>query len=111
MQSDGGLTPVSDFSGHKAILSGPAGGVIGYAITTYDEYDGMAVVGFDMGGTSTGTNGLRDVTAGYLRFGPMAQCVVHVLKGLACRARVTPASLPAVRGARLRFMRVPSRAR
>ena len=26
MQSDGGLTPVSRFSGHKAILSGPAGG-------------------------------------------------------------------------------------
>ena len=27
MQSDGGLSPVSSFSGHKAILSGPAGGV------------------------------------------------------------------------------------
>ena len=26
MQSDGGLTSVADFSGHKAILSGPAGG-------------------------------------------------------------------------------------
>jgi len=26
MQSDGGLTPVDLFSGHKAILSGPAGG-------------------------------------------------------------------------------------
>ena len=34
-------------------------------------------------------------TAGYLSFGPMAQCVVHALKGLACRARVTPASSPA----------------
>jgi hypothetical protein len=34
-------------------------------------------------------------TAGYLSFHPMAQCVVHALKGLACRARVTPASLPA----------------
>ena len=31
-------------------------------------------------------------TVGYLSFGPMAQCVVHALKGLACRARVTPAS-------------------
>jgi hypothetical protein len=29
------------------------------------------------------------------KFGPMAQCVVHALKGLACRARVTPASSPA----------------
>ncbi len=26
MQSDGGLSPVDLFSGHKAILSGPAGG-------------------------------------------------------------------------------------
>ncbi len=34
-------------------------------------------------------------TAGYLSFGPMTQCVVHALKGLACRARVTPASAPA----------------
>ena len=34
-------------------------------------------------------------TVGYLSFGPMAQCVVHALKGLACRARVTPASSPA----------------
>jgi hypothetical protein len=29
------------------------------------------------------------------KFHPMAQCVVHALKGLACRARVTPASSPA----------------
>ncbi len=34
-------------------------------------------------------------TAGCLYFHPMAQCVVHTLKGLACRARVTPASSPA----------------
>jgi len=30
MQSDGGLSTVERFSGHKAILSGPAGGVVGY---------------------------------------------------------------------------------
>ena len=34
-------------------------------------------------------------TAEYLSFGPMAQCVVHALKGMACRAHVTPASFPA----------------
>lgn len=34
MQSDGGLTNVQDFSGHKAILSGPAGGYVGYAKLT-----------------------------------------------------------------------------
>ena len=34
MQSDGGLSPLDTFSGHKAILSGPAGGYVGYALTT-----------------------------------------------------------------------------
>lgn len=29
MQSDGGLTPMSKFNGARAILSGPAGGVVG----------------------------------------------------------------------------------
>lgn len=29
MQSDGGLSPVSSFCGHKAVLSGPAGGCVG----------------------------------------------------------------------------------
>eukprot|EP01135_Chromosphaera_perkinsii_P002592 Nk52_evm108s224 gene=Nk52_evmTU108s224 len=76
MQSDGGLTPVSSFSGSRAILSGPAGGVVGYAFTAYEnlgnmvfdghhqhkkqKLDGAAmpshrkpVIGFDMGGTST----------------------------------------------------------
>ncbi|KAJ3006911.1 hypothetical protein HKX48_009414 [Thoreauomyces humboldtii] len=50
MQSDGGLTPVQDFSGFRAMLSGPAGGVVGYAMTSYVD---QPVIGFDMGGTST----------------------------------------------------------
>ncbi|KAG0060160.1 hypothetical protein BGZ89_012496, partial [Linnemannia elongata] len=53
MQSDGGLVPVSHFSGLRAILSGPAGGVVGYGMTAYDPKDGVPVIGFDMGGTST----------------------------------------------------------
>ncbi|KAF7725319.1 hypothetical protein EC973_009658 [Apophysomyces ossiformis] len=53
MQSDGGLVPVDKFSGFRAILSGPAGGVVGYALTTFDKEDGTPVIGFDMGGTST----------------------------------------------------------
>ncbi|KAG9901726.1 putative 5-oxoprolinase, partial [Aureobasidium melanogenum] len=53
MQSDGGLVPSTRLSGLKAILSGPAGGVVGYAKTCYDGEDGRATVGFDMGGTST----------------------------------------------------------
>lgn len=36
MQSDGGLTPMSQFVGSRAIVSGPAGGVVGYAITAFD---------------------------------------------------------------------------
>lgn len=53
MQSDGGLVDVDKFTGLKAILSGPAGGVVGYAITSYDEETKIPVIGFDMGGTST----------------------------------------------------------
>ena len=57
MQSDGGLTPMDKFSGSRAILSGPAGGVVGYARTLYgsekDKSQGLPVIGFDMGGTST----------------------------------------------------------
>ncbi|KAJ4396706.1 hypothetical protein N0V93_000927 [Gnomoniopsis smithogilvyi] len=53
MQSDGGLVDVEKFTGLKAILSGPAGGVVGYAITSYDRDTKIPVIGFDMGGTST----------------------------------------------------------
>ncbi|KAJ9156695.1 5-oxoprolinase (ATP-hydrolyzing) [Pleurostoma richardsiae] len=53
MQSDGGLVDVEKFTGLKAILSGPAGGVVGYAITSYDPETKIPVIGFDMGGTST----------------------------------------------------------
>lgn len=53
MQSDGGLAPMDAFSGHRAILSGPAGGVVGYAATSYRPEAPQAVIGFDMGGTST----------------------------------------------------------
>jgi 5-oxoprolinase (ATP-hydrolysing) len=52
MQSNGGLTDASTFRGKDAILSGPAGGVVGMARTSaaagFDR-----VIGFDMGGTST----------------------------------------------------------
>ena len=53
MQSDGGLTSADHFYGFRAILSGPAGGVVGYSQTTYDEATKKPVIGFDMGGTST----------------------------------------------------------
>ena len=52
MQSNGGLTDARLFQGRDAILSGPAGGVVGMVRTAgacgYDR-----LIGFDMGGTST----------------------------------------------------------
>ena len=52
MQSSGGLTDAHAFAGKDAILSGPAGGIVGMARTAaaagHDK-----VIGFDMGGTST----------------------------------------------------------
>ena len=56
MQSDGGLAPTNRFSGHRAVLSGPAGGYVGYALTTkWQGYNPnkLQLIGFDMGGTST----------------------------------------------------------
>ncbi|RAK98170.1 5-oxoprolinase [Aspergillus ibericus CBS 121593] len=53
MQSDGGLVPAHRLSGLHSILSGPAGGVVGYARTCYDETNKAPLIGFDMGGTST----------------------------------------------------------
>ena len=52
MQSSGGLTDAHVFQGKDAILSGPAGGIVGMARTA--SIAGHAkVIGFDMGGTST----------------------------------------------------------
>ncbi|KAJ5308576.1 hypothetical protein N7508_003955 [Penicillium antarcticum] len=53
MQSDGGLVDFRKFSGLKAILSGPAAGVVGFAATSWDPIEQTPVIGFDMGGTST----------------------------------------------------------
>ena len=53
MRSDGGLASAERFNGSKAILSGPAGGVVGYAMTAFDQENPRPIIGFDMGGTST----------------------------------------------------------
>ncbi|AFR94607.2 5-oxoprolinase [Cryptococcus neoformans C23] len=53
MGSDGGLVDLKNFTGLKSILSGPAGGVVGYALTSWDEKKLAPVIGFDVGGTST----------------------------------------------------------
>jgi len=49
MQSNGGLTDADAFRGKDAILSGPAGGVVGMVASSHEE----RLIGFDMGGTST----------------------------------------------------------
>ena len=41
------------FNGYRAILSGHAGGVVGYAMTSFKHQTDLPVIGFDMGGTST----------------------------------------------------------
>ncbi|MEU0218003.1 hydantoinase B/oxoprolinase family protein [Streptomyces sp. NPDC006265] len=52
MQSNGGLTEAGKFRGKDAILSGPAGGIVGMArMSQLAGFD--RVIGFDMGGTST----------------------------------------------------------
>lgn len=52
MQSNGGLTDANYFQGKDAILSGPAGGVVGMVQTSVEAgFDKL--IGFDMGGTST----------------------------------------------------------
>jgi len=52
MQSSGGLTDAQAFQGKDAILSGPAGGVVG-CVRTSQIAGKEQVIGFDMGGTSS----------------------------------------------------------
>jgi 5-oxoprolinase (ATP-hydrolysing) len=68
MKSDGGLCSFEEFSGCTAILSGPAGGIVGFSETSYPIISAFnnfikdrkenpvtykSLIGFDMGGTST----------------------------------------------------------
>ena len=52
MQSNGGLTDAHHFQGKDALLSGPAGGVVGM-VQTAQAAGFDRLIGFDMGGTST----------------------------------------------------------
>ena len=52
MQSNGGLTDAKLFQGKDAILSGPAGGIVG-SVKTAEQAGFDQVITFDMGGTST----------------------------------------------------------
>ena len=59
MQSSGGLIEAERFHGKDAILSGPAGGVVGMARTAA-QAGHARVIGFDMGGTSTDVSHFAD---------------------------------------------------
>jgi 5-oxoprolinase (ATP-hydrolysing) len=52
MQSNGGLTDARAFRGKDAVLSGPAGGVVGM-VAASAPHGTDRLIGFDMGGTST----------------------------------------------------------
>lgn len=52
MTSAGGLTEAESFAARDSVLSGPAGGVVACARIA-EEIGAAAVIGFDMGGTST----------------------------------------------------------
>ena len=52
MQSNGGLVDAAAFQGKDALLSGPAGGIVG-AVRTATQAGVTHIIGFDMGGTST----------------------------------------------------------
>jgi 5-oxoprolinase (ATP-hydrolysing) len=93
MQSNGGLAEANAFRGKDAILSGPAGGVVGM-VAACAPHGGERLIGFDMGGTSTdvshfaGSYELADesVVAGVRIRAPMMQ--IHTVAaggGSVCR--------------------------
>ena len=93
MQSSGGLTEARAFRGKDAILSGPAGGVVGMVSTSL-PHGSDRLIGFDMGGTSTDVShyagryelGDENVVAGVRIRAPMMQ--IHTIAaggGSVCR--------------------------
>ncbi len=63
MQSNGGLTGATGFRGKDALLSGPAGGVVGMVASAKSHFangEPVRLIGFDMGGTSTDVSHYAD---------------------------------------------------
>src|SRR3546814_3127937 len=73
MQSNGGLAEVGAFRGKDAILSGPAGGVVGM-VAASAPLGHRKLIGFDMGGTSTRSEehrvGQESVSTGRIGWAP-----------------------------------------
>ncbi|MGH6658529.1 MAG: hydantoinase/oxoprolinase family protein, partial [Sphingomicrobium sp.] len=93
MQSNGGLTDARAFRGKDAILSGPAGGVVGM-VAASKPHGADRLIGFDMGGTSTDVShyagnyelGDENLVAGVRIRAPMMQ--IHTIAaggGSICR--------------------------
>jgi len=93
MQSNGGLTDAWSFRGKDAILSGPAGGVVGM-VAASAPHEAEHLIGFDMGGTSTDVShfggqfelGDENMVAGVRIRAPMMQ--IHTIAaggGSICR--------------------------
>jgi 5-oxoprolinase (ATP-hydrolysing) len=93
MQSNGGLTDAWSFRGKDAILSGPAGGVVGM-VAASAPHEADHLIGFDMGGTSTDVShyggqfelGDENMVAGVRIRAPMMQ--IHTIAaggGSICR--------------------------
>ena len=112
MTSAGALVRAGAFRGRDAIVSGPAGGVVGVARTAEAATGGRPVLGFDMGGTSTdvcrfaGTLERRDTAAvaGVKLRAPMLDVETvaagggSILTFDGLRARVGPMSAGAIPG-------------
>ena len=93
MQSNGGLADAWSFRGKDAILSGPAGGVVGMVAASV-QHGSDRLIGFDMGGTSTDVShyagqfelGDENLVAGVRIRAPMMQ--IHTIAaggGSICR--------------------------
>ena len=93
MQSNGGLADARSFRGKDAILSGPAGGVVGM-VAASAPHGSDRLIGFDMGGTSTDVShysghfelGDENMVAGVRIRAPMMQ--IHTIAaggGSICR--------------------------
>ena len=71
MQSNGGLAEAQGFRGKDAILSGPAGGVVGMVAASAAHGENR-LIGFDMGGTSTDVSHFSDGSSSAMRTSSLA---------------------------------------
>ncbi|KAK6820492.1 hydantoinase b oxoprolinase [Apiospora arundinis] len=93
MCSDGGLKQAQKFKGNEALLSGPAGGVVGIARSCFDEVDGTPIIGFDMGVVGPKSAGAHPGPACYRKGGPLTVTDANLFLG-----RLVVSSFPSIFG-------------